>query len=241
MGKSFLPERIVIFVINHTAMYSALTLTPLFDGFTPDQIEELLARADHEIRQFAPNDILALKGAPYHSLLLLAEGAVRCEIPVSKGEPVPVERVKGPGIIAPGLLYAPDNRFPVYWVAESPSVVLSVLKNVWTGLLQQENRLLENFLALISDSTKPFSDKVVYRAFKTIKGKFSRYLLDQAEQTRSDTFRLKLTQRELADLFGVTRPALARAIGEMSDEGSIYVERKDVKILFPEKLKQYIG
>ena len=222
-------------------MHSALTFTSLFNGFTPDDIAGLLDRAGYEVRQASQGDVVVLKGAPCHTLLLLTEGTVRCEVPVSKGDPVPVERLRAPGIISPGLLYAPDNRFPVHWVAETLAVVVSVLRDDWTELLQQDKRLLKNFLGLLSDTTKPLSDKVIYRTFKTIRGKFSRYLLDLSEQCGSDTFRLPLTQREMADLFGVTRPALARAIGEMSAEGSIYVERKQVRILFPEKLKQYIG
>ena len=222
-------------------MFSALSLTSLFDGFNPNEIDNFLARTMYESRQIAPGDVIALKGGPCHSLILLVEGSVRCETPVSTGDPVPVERLHAPGVIAPGLLYAPDNRFPVHWVAETPSVVTSVPKNDWTTLLQQNKRLLENFLSLVSDAAKPLSDKVAYRAFKTIKGKFSRYLLDLAEQSGSDALRLALTQRELAELFGVTRPALARAIGEMAAEGAIYTNRKEVNILFPEKLKQYIG
>lgn len=222
-------------------MFSALTLTTLFAGHTPDELERLLGESVRETRHAAPGDVIALKGSPCHALLLLLEGTVRCEATASAGETVPVERLRAPGVIAPGLLYAPDNRFAVHWVAETPAVVAAIPKELWTDLLQSDKRLLENFLTLVSDASKPLSDKVVYRAFKTIKGKFSRYLLDQAEQAGSDRFRLKLTQREMANLFGVTRPALARAIGEMSAEGSIYVERKEVRILFPEKLKQYIG
>ena len=232
---------IFIFVTNHTVMFDSFAFMPLFDGLMPDETEQLFGSVFYEVSQIAIGDVVALKGSQCQALLLLTEGTVRCENSVYKGEPVPVERMGAPGVISPGLLYAPDNRFPVHWVAESPSMIVSVPKNNWTILLQQDKRLLENFLALISDVTKPLSDKVIYRTFKTIKGKFSHYLLELSDQTGSDAFRLPLTQREMADLFGVTRPALARAIGEMSDEGSIYVERKQVKILFPEKLKQYIG
>lgn len=231
----------IIFVTNTTAMTSSLLLTPLFDGFTAEAFDSLWNGTDPETLLAEKGDIVALKGAPCHSLMLLTEGTLRCEATVAIGETMPVERLRAPGVISPALLYAPDNRFPVHWVAETPVAVVSIAKEVWTELLQKDKRLLENFLTLLSDATKPLSDKIVYRTFKTIKGKFSRYLLDQAEVAGTDSFRLKLTQREMAELFGVTRPALARAIGEMSAEGSIYVDRKEVRILFPEKLRQYIG
>jgi len=222
-------------------MYTKFTRIPLFRNFTAEEISSLFDQADYTADQAAAGDIIALKGALCHALILVASGTVRCETPPSTGDPVPVERLRGPGVIMPGLLYAHDNRFPMHWVAETSLETVSFPKKVWTEMMLECPKLLENFLGLISDTTKPLSDKVVYRTFKTIKGKFSRYLLDQAQATGADAFRLPLTQREMADLFGVTRPALARAIGEMSNEGSIYIERKEVKILFPEKLKQYIG
>jgi CRP-like cAMP-binding protein len=39
------------------------------------------------------------------------------------------------------------------------------------------------------------------------------------------------TQQELADYFGVTRPSLARAIGEMEQEGLIKVDRREVRLM----------
>ena len=80
---------------------------------------------------------------------------------------------------------------------------------------------------------------MVYRTYKTMKGKFANYLLNLMEEQEGCELNNALTQREMADMFGVTRPALARAIGEMAAEGSIYVQGKRITVLFPEKLKQY--
>jgi CRP-like cAMP-binding protein len=38
------------------------------------------------------------------------------------------------------------------------------------------------------------------------------------------------TQQELAEYFGVTRPSLARAIGEMEHDGLIAVDRREVRL-----------
>ena len=38
----------------------------------------------------------------------------------------------------------------------------------------------------------------------------------------------EMTQQQLADLFGVTRPALARVFGEMQREGLIEIDRKTI-------------
>ncbi len=40
-----------------------------------------------------------------------------------------------------------------------------------------------------------------------------------------------MTQSDLADFFGVTRPSVARALGEMEIEGYIEAKGKNIKIV----------
>ena len=42
---------------------------------------------------------------------------------------------------------------------------------------------------------------------------------------------LPLSQKELAEFFGVARPSLARALGELEKEGIIEVKRREIKII----------
>jgi len=48
------------------------------------------------------------------------------------------------------------------------------------------------------------------------------------------------SQQEMADYFGVSRPSLARELSHMQDEGLISVDRKHIRILKKEKLKELI-
>lgn len=48
------------------------------------------------------------------------------------------------------------------------------------------------------------------------------------------------TQEQLAEYFGVTRPSLARALGEMKDGGLIEIKRKEIKILDRNSLVQML-
>jgi Mn-dependent DtxR family transcriptional regulator len=49
---------------------------------------------------------------------------------------------------------------------------------------------------------------------------------------------LEETQQELADIFGVARPSLARTFKEMENEGLINIERKKITLLDEPKLKR---
>jgi CRP-like cAMP-binding protein len=51
---------------------------------------------------------------------------------------------------------------------------------------------------------------------------------------------LPSTQQELADLFGVARPSVARALGELEKEGIIVSRNRIVKILEMSRLLQYL-
>ncbi len=45
-----------------------------------------------------------------------------------------------------------------------------------------------------------------------------------------------MTQYEIADFFGVARPSVARALGEMEQEGLIAAKGKNIRILNRKKL-----
>ena len=219
-------------------MLPSIALSPVFKGIDPDVVGHLLDEAGYSARQYASGDVIALKGSRLSSLMIVAEGVVAAETADPAGKTLKIDSIKAPALVTPFCLYAPNNVLPVNIAARTPVVIVQVGRDAFTSMLMRERRLLENFLEIISSRDKILSDRVVYLAYKTIKGKFANYLLNKME-TEGMSFRNDLSQREMAELFGVTRPALARAIGEMCAEGAIYVSSKNITILFAEKLKQY--
>jgi CRP/FNR family transcriptional regulator, dissimilatory nitrate respiration regulator len=106
-------------------------------------------------------------------------------------------------------------------------------------LLQLNTNLLRNYLNSISSRAQFLSQKLHFLSFKTIKEKVAHFLLKEAGE-RFHSFELKNTQQQLADLFGVTRPSLARVLGEMQTEGLIKIEKKTVTLLDKEKLNELL-
>jgi CRP-like cAMP-binding protein len=66
------------------------------------------------------------------------------------------------------------------------------------------------------------------------------FLLEKAGD-RYLSIELGLTQQQLSDLFGVTRPSLARVLAEMQDEKLIRIEKKTVTILDRNKINQLMS
>ena len=92
------------------------------------------------------------------------------------------------------------------------------------------DKILVNFLDMISNRTQFLSEKIKFLNFKTIKGKLAYYILQKAGKERSSVI-LDLTQNDLADFFGVARPSVARALGDLEEEGYIEAHNKNIKIL----------
>jgi CRP-like cAMP-binding protein len=90
--------------------------------------------------------------------------------------------------------------------------------------------LLVNFLDMISNRSQFLSEKIKFLNFKTIKGKLANYILQKAG-TDGMLVTLGMTQNDLADFFGVARPSVARALGNLEEEGYIEAKGKNIRIL----------
>lgn len=220
-------------------MIESLVGCRLFKGLELNEIERLLKDAGAQIKSYAQGDVIAIEGGKYSHLMIVAQGTVQAEKSDSSNRPIPVERISSPSLIAPTSLFAEDAVLPVSISARTEAVVVFIEKEELCLLMSRSITLMMNFMEVLSNSNKFISEKVVYLTYKTIKSKYANYLLNRMDAEGGTTFYNDLTQREMADMFGVTRPALARTIRELMDEGAIYVKNREVILLYPEKLQQY--
>ena len=128
------------------------------------------------------------------------------------------------------LFSATENRFPVNVIAISDGEILSIEKPDFLKLLMRNDMILVNFLNMISNRSQFLSEKIKFLNFKTIKGKLAHYILQKAENDKSSII-LDMTQNDLADFFGVARPSVSRALGELEEEGFIEASGKNIRIL----------
>lgn len=221
-------------------MRKSLINCSLFRGLGVSEIEQLLNRHRHSDRSYAKGEVIALKDSRYGSLMIIERGKVAAETTDRQQNVLKVDRIYAPALISPANLFAEDNRLPFDLTAKSMVDIIRIDSDELCAMMAGNVTVMKNFLEIISSQNKLVSENIAYLTYKTIKGKFASYVLDKTEDAGSGSFRNPLTQREMADLFGVTRPALARAIGELVKEGTIYVKGKQIDVLFSEKLKQYL-
>ncbi len=219
--------------------YKSLKRCPVFQGIDEKEANRLLNKVHYQVKEFNKNEIIALAGDPVKNLYIILRGSVSGEIHDYSGNTVKIEDIEAPGPLATAFLFGSDNRFPVTVTANNSVTILSVPIDDFLKLLHLNAQLLKNYLNAISSRAQFLTQKLNLLTIKTIKEKIAYFILQKAGD-RFHSIELKNNRQELADLFGVTRPALSRVISEMQKEKLIIVEKRTLTILNKEKLNKLI-
>jgi CRP-like cAMP-binding protein len=233
-GSQFLYLTIYYFY-EKTMDYTLLSDAPLFRGLTAVEIEAILSEVPHRIRKFLAGSLISQSGETVSSLIVVISGTVKGEMVDYAGRVIKIEDIHAPGALASAFMFGKRNRFPVNVVAVSDGELLMIEKPDFLRLLKRNDIILVNFLNMISNRSQFLSEKIKFLTFKTIKGKLAYYILQKAGKESSSVL-LNMTQNELADFFGVARPSVGRAIGELEQEGYIEAKGKNIKIIDKEGL-----
>ena len=210
--------------------YAQLSGAPLFKGLSNRDIELILSSLPYRIRKFKTGTLISQSGEPVDSLMIVINGAVKGEMVDDTGRVIKIEDIPAPGAVATAFIFGNRNRFPVNVVAISDGEIMSIEKTDFLKLLMRNDIVLVNFLNMISNRSQFLSEKIKFLNFKTIKGKLAHYILQKAEKDRNNII-LDMTQNDLADFFGVARPSVSRALGELEQAGFIEASGKNVSIL----------
>jgi CRP-like cAMP-binding protein len=215
--------------------FSILSGSPLFAGFSEEETEVTLKQVPYKIRKFRAGSLIAQIGEEVTSLMIILEGITKGEMVDYTGRIIKIEDIPAPGALASAFLFGDRNRFPVNVAAVTNTTILIIEKNEFLRLLKTSDRLLLNFLNIISNRSQFLSEKIKFLNFKTIRGKLAQFIL-QRTTTEKPSFKLGMTQTDLADYFGVARPSLSRALKEMEDDRLIEAQGKMIRVLDRKKL-----
>ncbi|MGL4228420.1 MAG: Crp/Fnr family transcriptional regulator [Tannerellaceae bacterium] len=221
--------------------YQSVLKCPIFKGLNQDDVCAMIDHSHAREKTFQEKAIIALQGEVCNNLMIVVEGSVQGEMIDNTGKLIVIDQIHAPNPIAHAFLYADNHEFPVNIVATSHTKILYFERDAFVKLLQQNATLLINFLRIISNTTRFLSQKLQFHVFKTIKSKIAAYFIKKYNPENGKVYLLDETQQELADRFGVARPSLARAIGEMVKEGVIEMGQKQLTVIDVKQLIAIAG
>lgn len=217
--------------------YNLLSRSPLFRGMREEEVESTLASIHTRSRKFKAGSLIYSSGDPVNAFTFVIDGYVKGEMIDFAGRIIKIEDIKAPGAIAPAFMFGTNNRFPVNVIAVPDTALLIIDKPDFLKLLEENSRILVNFLDMISNRSQFLSDKIKFLNFKTIRGKLAQYILELAGRDKMEV-RLDKTQNDLADYFGVARPSVGRALGDLEELGIIETNGKNIKLLKRKELAE---
>jgi CRP/FNR family transcriptional regulator, dissimilatory nitrate respiration regulator len=217
--------------------FNQLLQAPLFRGLSINEIEKVMTGIPKKIRKYKAGAFIAYSGEKVNSMMIVLNGTVKGEMVDYSGRVIKIEDIPAPGALAAAFLFGSRNNFPVNVITISETELLIIEKSEFLKMLMSNDMILANFLDMISNRSQFLSEKIKFLNFKTIKGKLAQFLLQRAGKDLI-SFSLNMTQADLADFFGVARPSVARALGEMEEEGLIKASGKNITIRDKMKLKQ---
>lgn len=213
---------------------------PLFIGLSLDQILELL-NGQFKILAFKNGDLVLAQGEVFNHVYIIKKGRVSAEMLDTMGRNTTIEELDPSRIIAPAFLFATKNRVPVDVIARMETLIIRISKEKLMEMMQKELIILQNYLNIVANRAFFLSERIRSFRFGTIKSKWANYLLEQAQINNDTIFQIPHSQQELADLFGVTRPAVGKALSQLIEMGVVQSDRKYFRIMNIQLLQKIIS
>lgn len=201
----------------------------LFQEVNTEDIKQILNHTKFIKKSYSKDSIIVFQNDVCINLIVMYNGRAVAEKINYSGKTIVVEELIAPRIFAPAFLYIKDNRYPVSVYALEVCEVILIPREEFMKILQQYQQILFNFLQIISEQTY-FLNKKLNLSKLSLKGKISDYILNQIKDTEKETITM-ISHQRLADLFGVARPSLSRALIEMQEDKTIKMEGKQLRIL----------
>jgi len=222
--------------MSEEALIALLKDCSLFHGMSDDEISWILGSHMGRIKTHSSGSLIVHAGDKVRFLHILLKGSVKGEMVDYAGKVIKIEDIVPPRPLAPAFLFGEQNNYPVNITAAEDTELLSITRDRFLVMLRESEKVLVNFVNIVSSRGQFLSNKIKFLSFTTIKGKLAQYLLDLSTEIGTDSFVLPHSQSRLSELFGVARPSIGRAISELNRDGIIRTVGRQVQISDPVRL-----
>ncbi|SHH44709.1 Crp/Fnr family transcriptional regulator [Thermosipho atlanticus] len=216
---------------------SVIKKCKLFEDIEEKEIFEILK--DYQIESYEKDETIRFRNDPCTEVLILIEGETLGLFINEDGKVIQVDHMFAPKTLATAVIFSSNPKFPVDVVTVKPSKILKIPKEKFVRKMMTNEKLLRNYLQLVSDTFVFITDRFYEITLKNLVQKICSYLYELHKAQNSTTVIMNMSKEELAREFGVTRPALSRVFIELEKAGVIEIEGKSIKIKKFKYVKDY--
>lgn len=212
----------------------------LFYNIKEDEIGMILSRLNYSIESFDKGEIIAQEDDKCNSIGLVLEGAVNIERIYPSGKAIVMKKMLPGDVFGEALIFSKTTTYPATVIAYSNCIIAYLNKVELLKLFSLDNRIFENFMMLLSDKILMLNNKIKSISLKTVKQKVVDYILEEYNLQKNLNISLKLSKEEIAELIGIPRPSLSRALMNLREENLIEFDRNKITIIDIERLENIL-
>lgn len=209
-----------------THLAEQLALVPFFSDLDAALLLELARAAVQQ--KFTTGEVVFLEGEASPGLLVIESGRIK----VVKSSPQGREHILS--ILAP---WQPANAVAVFTERPSPATAIALeAVHAWllprsavTRILREHPGFAERVIENMADHMIQLTELVADLSLRSVIERLARLLLDEAVDGRVERPRW-LTLPELAGRLGTVPDVVQRALGRLTADGVVEVDRREIRV-----------
>ena len=211
----------------------------LFRGLSPKERADLVGRA--RIRNFQSGETIFLMGASGDSMMAVLDGNVRISVPSPEGKEIVL------AIIQPGEVFGEiavlDGKERTAEATAMTDCTLAILeRRDVMGFLETNPTGWPRLVDLLCGRLRHSDRQIAEMAFLQLPVRLAKALLRMADMAAGLAgaragARIRLTQRELGNIVGMTRESVNKCLREWQRKGVIKIEDNEIVIVKRDQLE----
>ena len=207
----------------------------IFNGMTPDEIDQALNELCAIEKAYKKNSLILRAGDITDSLGLVLSGSVTIESNDMWGNRTILSNVGEGGFFAETYALLENEPLLVDVRANENCRILffkvGSLKKLKSNMNLWSFKLISNLLMISANKNLHLSGRSFHTSPKTIRGRVMAYLNSVSLKKDSNEFDIPFDRQQLADYLNLERSALSKELGKMKKDGLIEVRKNHFKLL----------
>lgn len=215
---------------------NCLKRTNLFNCLNSFQLSRL-ARAVM-VKNYKKDALIFSAGDPALGFYIVAEGKVKIYKLSAQGKEYILNIASSADTIAEVTVFS-GKDYPAYAQTVTNSTLFFLPKDGFLNLLKEYPEIALCMLGAMAKRQRGFADIIEDLSLRDVLSRLSKYLLNLAQETGSDTFELDLRKSDLALKLATIPETLSRNLKKLKSKRIISLKDKTVTILNKESLKKF--
>lgn len=215
----------------------------LFMNIEGNELIHVLTCLAPRISKFEKGEFVTMEGHDFIGIGIILDGKVKITQTNEAGERMILNQLSPGGVFGEMIAFSNNNKWLATVVADSNCTVMFLRSDAIINHCQRmcigHKQLMLNMLTIVSNKALMMNRKVRYLSIKSMRGKLSKFLMEEYHRHNKKMFEIRYNRNELAEFLHVSRPSMSRELSRMKDEGIIDYYKESFKLLDIETLKDY--